>query len=118
MTPLSRQTQESVYHKSVKHPRTIIGTAENGDLLLLVFSGRTWRSTGANYEEIIGITRQLYPDVKTLMNMDGGGSAVLGLAMNGSFMELSFPATSSGSAVGMVRPISTMLYIPAEEEML
>lgn len=118
MTPLSRQTQESVYHKSVKHPRTIIGTAENGDLLLLVFSGRTWRSTGANYEEIIGITRQLYPDVKILMNMDGGGSAVLGLAMNGSFMELSFPATSSGSAVGMVRPISTMLYIPAEEEML
>ncbi len=116
MTPLSRQTQESVYHQSVKHPRTIIGTAENGDLLLLVFSGRTWRSTGANYEEIIGITRELYPDVKTLMNMDGGGSAVLGLAENGSFMELSCPATSTGSAVGMVRPISTMLYIPLTKE--
>ena len=116
MTPHSRQTQESVYHKSVKHPRTIVGTAENGDLLLLVFSGRTWRSTGANYEEIIGITRALYPDVKILMNMDGGGSAVLGLAENGSFLELSCPAISTGSAVGMVRPISTMLYIPLKKK--
>lgn len=114
MSPLSRQTQESVYHKSVKHPRTAIGMAENGDLLLLVMSGRSWRSTGANYEEIIGITRALYPDVKTLMNMDGGGSAVLGLTAKGSFLELSCPATSTGSTVGMVRPINTMLYIPAE----
>jgi len=116
MSPLSRQTQESVYHESVKHPRTSIGMAQNGDLLLLVMSGRTWRSTGANYEEIIGITRALYPDVKTLMNMDGGGSAVLGLAEKGSFLELSCPATSTGSTVGMVRPINTMLYIPIQKE--
>lgn len=116
MSPLSRQTQESVYHQSVKHPRTSIGMAENGDLLLLVMSGRTWRSTGADYEEIIGIARKLYPDVKTLMNMDGGGSAVLGLAENGSFLELSCPATSTGSCVGMVRPINTMLYIPVQKE--
>lgn len=116
MSPLSRQTQESVYHKSVKHPRTSIGLAENGDLLLLVISGRSWRSTGANYEETIGITRKLYPDVKTLMNMDGGGSAVLGLTQNGRFMELSCPAISTGSTLGMVRPINTMLYIPAEQE--
>ena len=48
------------------------------------------------------------------MNMDGGGSAVLGMVTDGSFMELSCPSTSTGSCVGMVRPINTVLYIPAE----
>ncbi len=114
MSPLSRQTQESALHKLAKHPRTAIGTAENGDLLVLVFSGRSSRSTGADYKEMVDIARHLYPDVRNLMNVDGGGSAVLGLVYNGAFMELSCPATSQGSCVGMVRPINTIFYIPAE----
>ncbi len=116
MSPLSRQTQESALHKLAKHPRTAIGTAENGDLLVLVFSGRSSRSTGADYKEMVRIARQLYPDVRNLMNVDGGGSAVLGMVHNGAFMELSCPATSQGSCVGMVRPIHTIFYIPAERE--
>ena len=116
MTPLSRQTQESVLHKLAKHPRTAIGTAKNGDLVILVYSGRTQYSSGADYKEMIEIARALYPDIWQLMNADGGGSAVLGLSHEGSFMELSIPATSTGSCVGMVRPISTLFYIPAEKE--
>jgi len=46
------------------------------------------------------------------MNVDGGGSAVLGFVRNGSFTELSLPSTSTGSTVGMVRPINTVLYVP------
>ena len=115
-SPLSRQTQESTLHELVKHPRTAIGTLENGDLVVLVFSGRTWRSTGADYQQMITIARKLFGNVNYLMNMDGGGSAVLGMVCNGSFMELSCPSTSTGSCVGMVRPINTVLYIPAEEE--
>ena len=49
LNPLSRQTQESALHKAAKHPRTAIGTAANGDLLILVYSGRGNRSTGADY---------------------------------------------------------------------
>ena len=116
MTPLSRQTQESVLHKLAKHPRTAIGTAKNGDLVILVYSGRTKYSSGADYREMIELARNLYPDIWQLMNADGGGSAVLGLSHEGSFMELSIPATSTGSCVGMVRPISTLFYIPAEKE--
>jgi hypothetical protein len=114
MTPLSRQTQESSLHTLVKHPRTAIGCAENGDLLVLVFSGRTWRSTGADYNEMIRIARSLYPDVHYLMNGDGGGSAMLGLVHNGEFMELSCPSTSTYSCAGQVRPINTVFYIPIE----
>ena len=115
-SPLSRQTQESNLHSLVKHPRTAIGCAENGDLLVLVFSGRTWRSVGADYDEMIRIARALYPDVHYLMNGDGGGSAMLGLVRDGEFMELSCPSTSTFSCAGQVRPVNTVFYIPLEEE--
>ena len=113
-TPLSRQTQESNLHTLAKHPRTAIGCAQNGDLLVLVFSGRTWRSSGADYREMVAIARSLFPDVHTLMNGDGGGSAMLGLVHEGEFLELSCPSTSTYSCAGQVRPINTVFYIPME----
>lgn len=113
MTPLSRQTQESALHKLERHPRTAIGTTENGDLVILVCSGRTKHSIGADYREMCEMARALFPDIKCLMNVDGGGSAVLGMVVNGSFMELSCPSTSTDSCVGMTRPVNTVLYIPA-----
>ncbi len=114
MSPLSRQTQESNLHSIVKHPRTAIGTTRSGELVILVFSGRTRRSAGADYLEMCTIARELFPDIDYLMNVDGGGSAVLGLVHQGSFMELSLPSTTSGSCVGMARTIKTVFYIPAE----
>lgn len=110
--PLSRQTQESNLHSLVKHPRTAIGCTSDGSLVILVFSGRTWRSSGADYAEMITVARQLFPDVQYLMNCDGGGSAMLGTVRDGSFLELSFPATSPGNCAGQVRPINTLFYIP------
>ena len=110
--PLSRQTQESNLHSLVKHPRTAIGCTDDGSLVILVFSGRTWRSTGADYSEMITVARQLFPNINYLMNCDGGGSAMLGMVHNGNFLELSFPSTSSGSCAGQVRPINTVFYIP------
>ena len=110
--PLSRQTQESDLHTLAKHPRTAIGCTSDGSLAVLVYSGRTRHSAGADYAEMIAIARQLFPDIRYLMNCDGGGSSVLGLVRDGEFMELSIPSTSSGSCVGQVRPINTVLYIP------
>ena len=99
----------------MKHPRTAIGCTKDGALVVLVYSGRTWRSTGADYREMISIARSLFPDIRYLMNCDGGGSAMLGMVRNGSFLELSCPSTSAGSCVGQVRPINTVFYIPAGE---
>lgn len=109
MTPLSCQTQESQVHKMARHPRTAIGVTKSGKLVVLVYSGRTRLSVGADYEEMCKICRQLFPDIWYLMNVDGGGSAVLGISIGGSFMELSYPALSLESTVGMIRPISTIL---------
>lgn len=109
LSPLSRQTQESALHVLVKHPRTAIGIAKNGDLFVLVFSGRTRMSMGADYQEMCHIAKQLIPDVEAMMNVDGGGSSVLGLAIDGHFIELSYPATSMSSCAGMVRKVNTVL---------
>lgn len=111
-SPLSRQTQESALHTLAKHPRTAIGTTKKGELVILVFSGRTAASDGADYSEMCIIARDLFPDIQYLMNVDGGGSAMLGMVKDGSFTELSLPSTSTGSTVGMVRPINTVLHIP------
>ncbi len=112
-SPLSRQTQESVLQAMVKHPRTALGLTEAGKLVMLVYSGRTRYSVGADYREMIQLARQLYPNIRQLINLDGG-SSVLGLVVRGSLIELSVPAPSAGSCTGMVRPVKTMLHIPIE----
>lgn len=109
MSPLSRQTQEAEIHRMIKHPRTAIGLTKDGSLVILVYSGRILLSSGADYREMIAIARTIFPDIQSLMNVDGGGSAMLGMAVGKSFMELSYPAISLDSCAGMVRPINTAL---------
>ena len=111
MSPLSRQTQESALHLPARHPRTAIGVTDSGELVILVYSGRTRRSGGADYAQMIAVARKLYPDILHLMNADGGGSAMLGMSIGNSFMELSYPSTSLDSCAGMVRPVNTALCI-------
>jgi len=113
-SPLSRQTQESDLHTLSRHPRTAIGCTENGDMVLMVFSGRTRLSVGADYIEMCRIARTLFPDISNLMNVDGGASAVLCMVQDGTVTELNCPSTSGQSCAGMARPIKTLLYIPAE----
>ena len=67
MSPLSRQTQESALHVPQRHPRTAIGTTEQGDLVILVYSGRTKRSGGADYAQMLSVARKLYPELRQLM---------------------------------------------------
>lgn len=110
LSPMSRQSQESPIHSRViRHPRTAIGITEKGELFVLVYSGRTKFSKGADYREMCCIAKQLIPDITDMMNVDGGGSAVFGMAIDGNFMELSYPSTSMTSVAGMVRQINTVL---------
>ena len=92
-----------------KYPRTAIGITKTGDLVIVVYSGRSKLSVGADYNEMCQIARNLFPDIWCMMNVDGGGSAMLGMAIGNSFIELSYPATSLDSCAGMSRPINTIL---------
>ena len=109
MSVMSRQTQESAIHELAKHPRTGVGVTKDGDLVILVYSGRTTLSVGADYKEMVQIARNIFPNMWRMMNVDGGGSSVLGMAVGNSFIELSYPATSADNCAGMVRPINTIL---------
>ncbi len=109
MSALSRQTQETEIEKPARHPRTAIGICENGDLVIMVFSGRSLISAGADYSQMCSAARMMFSDISDLMNADGGGSSLLGISYDGIFMELSLPATSSTNTAGMGRTVNTAL---------
>lgn len=111
MSPLSRQTQESDVHSLVRHPRTAVGITAQGGLFALVFSGRTAVSAGANYVEMCRMANALIPDIRWMINWDGGASSVLGWVKGRFFTELSYSAPSDMSCTGMARPINSMLVI-------
>ncbi len=110
-SPLSAQTQESDIAALARHPRTAIGLTLAGALLILVFSGRSTVSAGADYVEMCEIARRLVPDVTDLMNVDGGGSAMLGVAAGWRFVEYSWPSSSFDSLPGMVRPVNSLFHV-------
>ena len=110
-SPLSAQTQESDIAALARHPRTAIGLTRSGALFILVFSGRSSVSAGADYVEMCEIARKLVPDAREMMNVDGGGSAVLGLAIGRRFVEYSWPSSSFDSLPGMVRPVNSLFCV-------
>ncbi len=110
-TPLSMQTQETDIQNLSKHPRTAIGVDNNGDLFILVFSGRTNISRGADYLQMIEIANKMIPDIECMINVDGGASSVLAMVKNGEVMELSYPAASNQTCVGVMRNIKTIFNI-------
>ena len=110
-SPLSEQTQESDIGSMVRHPRTAIGLTRQGKLFALVFSGRSCVTAGADYREMCALTRKLVPDVQELMNVDGGGSSLLGITAGNRLIEYSWPSTSPGTVAGMARPIHSLLQI-------
>lgn len=109
LSPLSKQTQDTAIEKPAKHPRTALGMCDGGELVILVYSGRNPMTSGATYDEMVAIARKLYPDIRYLMNVDGGGSSLMGLSVDGVFMELSYPATSQSNVSGMCRSVNTAL---------
>ena len=108
-SPLSAQTQESDIAALARHPRTAVGLTKTGALFMLVFSGRSSVSAGADYVEMCEIAKKLVPDACEMMNVDGGGSAVMGIAAGRRFVEFSWPSTSFDSLAGMVRPVNSLL---------
>ena len=110
-SPLSSQTQESDIAALARHPRTAIGLTQAGQLFLLVFSGRSSISAGADYIEMCEIARKLVPDLKDMINVDGGASSVLGLGVGRRFIEYSRPSSSFESLAGMVRPINSVFRV-------
>ncbi len=111
LTKLSMQTQESEIHKIEKHPRTAIGLTEDRKFFMLVCSGRSIRSAGADYFDLIDIARSLFGKVEYLMNIDGGASTFLAYATRGEIFVLNDIAYSNNSCAGIIRHVNSILMI-------
>jgi hypothetical protein len=111
LTKLSMQTQESEIHKIEKHPRTAIGLTKDQKFFILVCSGRSMRSAGADYFDLIDISKRLFGDVEYLMNIDGGASSFLAYTTHKEIFELNDIANSSNSCAGVVRPVNSIMTI-------
>ncbi|MBQ9152789.1 MAG: phosphodiester glycosidase family protein, partial [Solobacterium sp.] len=65
------------------NPRTAIGQASDGTMLLLVLDGRGPSSFGAQYEDVIDIFRSY--DAINAANLDGGNSTAM--IYNGEYVN-------------------------------
>lgn len=111
LTKLSMQTQESEIHKIEKHPRTAIGLTKDQKFFILVCSGRSMRSVGADYFDLIDISKKLFGNVEYLMNIDGGASSFLAYTTRKEIFELSDIAYSNNSCAGVVKPVNSIMTI-------
>lgn len=111
LSPLSRQTQETDQHVISLQPRTAVGITKKGELAVLVYSGRSNVSAGANYFEMCRAAKLLVPDLRSLTSFDGGGSSVFGLVEGKVFTEINLPAITNESTLGMGRQISSFIVI-------
>lgn len=116
LSPLSMQTQESPIHKMQRAPRTAFGITEKGDFFVLVFSGRTEMSRGADYKEMCRMAQKIFGEIQFLLNADGGASSVLGAVMDGRFLELSYPAPTNQTPAGMIRNLNAMFVMDFDKK--
>ncbi|WP_304942488.1 phosphodiester glycosidase family protein [Vallitalea guaymasensis] len=111
LTRLSMQTQESEIHKIEKHPRTVIGVTSDNKFFIMVCSGRSKKSAGANYYELIEIAKDIFGDIEYLMNIDGGGSSFLAYITQNELFELNDIAHSNNTCAGIIRPVNSIMAI-------
>ena len=116
LSPLSCQTQESSLHIPARHPRTGVGVTKKGELFILVYSGRSALSLGADYVEMVRIARKMIPGIRFFINWDGGGSSLLALLEGDRLTEISLPSPSDESITGMARPIHSMIITHPKED--
>lgn len=114
LSALSKLSQDTAIEKPSKHPRSAIGKLSDGSFIVCIFDGRNYSTLGATYNQMCELVRKVYPDVKYLMNIDGGASSFIGIIKDGVLKELSYPATSIGNVAGMARNVSTILMIKVD----
>lgn len=108
---LSKQTQDSETFRLDKHPRTVIGQTKAGDLFMFVCAGRSKHSVGADYLDLIAISKELFGDVQHLMNLDGGASSFMGAIIDSEVLALNDITFTNDSCAGMLRPLNSLINI-------
>lgn len=116
LTNMSKQTQDSETFRLDKHPRTAIGKTRAGQFFIIVCSGRSKHSVGADYLDLINIAESLFDDVEYLMNVDGGASSFIGIVEDHEVFELNDITFTNDSCAGTLRSLNSILSIEFDNE--
>ena len=94
-----------------RHPRTAMGTDQNGAILwLVVVDGRQRRySEGMNMRELASLMKEL--GCWTATNMDGGGSSIMGLLGKDGKMKIMNRPSDRFLGISRIRPLPMILTI-------
>ena len=74
---LIRDGKICLHHDPEFGPRTAVGFAADGTAILMCVDGRSERSGGISYADMIEIYTTLGYEIKELLNLDGGGSTTV-----------------------------------------
>ena len=99
-----------------RHPRTSIGTNKKGEILwLVVVDGRQkGYSEGMNMHELATVMKDL--GCWSAMNMDGGGSSVMGLIDKGGKMKIMNSPSDRFLGRVRIRPLPMILTITKKDK--
>ncbi len=74
---LIRDGKICLHHDPEYGPRTTVGFADDGTIILMCVDGRSERSGGISYADTIDIYTHLGYEIRELLNLDGGGSTTV-----------------------------------------
>ena len=74
---LIRDGKICLHHDPEFGPRTTVGFADDGTIILMCVDGRSKRSGGISYADTIDIYTHLGFEIRELLNLDGGGSTTV-----------------------------------------
>lgn len=74
---LIQNGEVKLHHDPEFGPRTVVGFAKDGTAVLLCVDGRSKRSGGISYADIIEIYLTLGLEITEVLNLDGGGSTTV-----------------------------------------
>lgn len=93
-------------------PRTAVAITDDEELILVCVDGRSEQSAGATYADLLQVFLDLELPVRTVLNLDGGGSTIMmGKGQDGVMKIRNSPSTENSE----LRPVADILALTKGE---
>lgn len=105
---LLREHEVCPHRSPAVEPRTAVGITDHGALVLVCVDGRSEKSVGATYADLLQVFLDLDVPMRSVLNFDGGHSTILmGRKLEGEMEILNNPS----SGLDALRPVADILSI-------
>ncbi len=108
---LMREGEACVPSSPALEPRTAIAITWDGDLVIVCVDGRSERSVGASYADLLQVFLELDLPIRTVLNLDGGHSTIMMLKNAKGEMDI---VNRPSSGLDNLRPIADILTLCME----